>query len=100
MQDEIYFYDMTHTLVSAPVRRRRLRGLVVSTKMAKTIVVRVDRRVAHPKYEKYYTVSKKFKVHDEHGAAHVGDVVEIEETRPLSKEKRWRYLSTVTNVSA
>lgn len=78
--------------------RRRLRGTVVSAKMAKTVVVRVDRRVAHPKYGKYYTVSTKLKVHDASGAAKVGDLVEIEETRPLSKEKRWRYIKTITQT--
>jgi small subunit ribosomal protein S17 len=76
--------------------RRRLRGIVVSTKMAKTAVIRIDRRVAHPKYGKYYTVSTKLKVHDEVGAAKPGDLIEVEETRPLSKEKRWRYVKTIT----
>lgn len=78
--------------------RRRLRGTVVSAKMAKTVVVRVDRRVPHPKYGKYYTVSTKLKAHDEAGMAKVGDFVEIEETRPLSKEKRWRYIKTITQT--
>lgn len=91
---------MTHVSPPPVARRRRLRGLVISTKMAKTVVVRIDRRVAHPKYGKYYTVSKKCKVHDAQGAAHVGDVIEIEETRPLSKEKHWRYLSTVSRASS
>lgn len=81
-------------------QRRRLRGIVVSTKMAKTVVVRIDRRVAHPKYGKYYTVSTKLKVHDEKGSAKPGDLIEIEETRPLSKEKRWRFLSTVKAANA
>lgn len=76
-------------------RRRRLEGVVVSVKMEKTAVVRVDRRVAHPKYEKYFTVSKRYKAHDDKRRAKVGDVVEIEETRPLSKEKRWRYCRTL-----
>jgi small subunit ribosomal protein S17 len=76
-------------------QRRRLQGLVVSNKMMKTLVVRIDRRVAHPKYGKYYTTSTKLKVHDEKAAAKLGDVVEIEETRPLSKDKRWRYISTI-----
>lgn len=82
---------------SAPrgTQRRRLEGVVVSTKMAKTAVVRVDRRVAHPKYGKYFTVSKKFKVHDEHAKAKMGDVIEFEETRPISKDKNWRYIKTV-----
>jgi small subunit ribosomal protein S17 len=75
--------------------RRRLTGVVVSAKMMKTIVIRIDRRVAHPKYGKYFTTSTKLKVHDEKGEAHVGDIIEIEETRPLSKEKCWRYFSTV-----
>lgn len=80
--------------------RRKLQGIVVSTKMAKTVVVRIDRRVAHPKYGKYYTVSTKLKAHDENGSAKLGDLIEIEETRPLSKEKRWRYLSTVKPANA
>lgn len=83
---------------TAPVRegkRRRLTGTVVSTKMTKTIVVKIDRRIAHPKYGKFTTVSTKLKAHDEASKAKQGDVVEIEETRPLSKDKRWRYISTV-----
>jgi small subunit ribosomal protein S17 len=75
---------------------RLLRGIVVSTKMQKTAVVRVDRRVSHPKYEKMYTVSTKFKIHDPQAKAHVGDLVEFEECRPLSKDKRWRYVKTLT----
>jgi small subunit ribosomal protein S17 len=75
--------------------RRRLSGLVVSAKMAKTVVIRIDRRVAHPKYGKYHTVSRRLKVHDAKGQAKVGDLIEVEETRPLSKDKRWRYLKTV-----
>lgn len=80
------------------VTHRRLSGIVVSAKMAKTVVIKVDRRVAHPKYHKYYTVSRKFKVHDPKGAAKVGDKIEIEEIRPLSKDKRWRYIKTVSSV--
>ncbi len=76
--------------------RRRLIGTVVSAKMTKTVVVRVDRTVQHPKYGKSYAVSKKYKVHDEEGKAKVNDVVEIEETRPMSADKRWRYLRTIT----
>ncbi len=63
--------------------------------MSKTAVVRVDRRVAHEKYGKYFTISKKFKIHYEIGAAHMGDIVEIEECRPVSRDKNWRYLSTI-----
>lgn len=76
--------------------RRHLVGTVVSAKMAKTVVVRIERTVQHPKYGKTYAVSKKYKVHDPEGKAKVGDLVEIEETRPISSEKRWRYFSTIT----
>ncbi len=63
--------------------------------MQKTAVVKIDRRVAHAKYGKYFTVSKKFKVHDPEGAAHVGDTVEFAECRPISRDKCWIYVSTV-----
>ncbi|MBI4122176.1 MAG: 30S ribosomal protein S17 [Parcubacteria group bacterium] len=70
--------------------QRKLSGLVVSDKMDKTIVVRVDHIRRHEKYQKQYTVSKKYKVHDETNTHKVGDVVEFVECRPLSKDKRWR----------
>lgn len=70
-------------------------GEVVSTKMAKTIVVSVDRKKAHPLYKRVIKRSKKFYAHDETGLAKVGDVVRIEETRPTSKLKRWRLLDIV-----
>lgn len=75
--------------------RRLLRGTVTSTAMQKTAVVRIDRQVTHAKYGKKYTVSKKFKIHDPESKAHTGDFVEFEECRPLSKDKRWRYVRTV-----
>lgn len=71
--------------------RRRLKGKVVSGKMEKTIVVAVERVFAHPVYKKLVKMTKRFKVHDESGAK-VGDEVIIEETRPLSKGKRWRVV--------
>jgi small subunit ribosomal protein S17 len=74
---------------------RRLTGTVTSTAMLKTAVVRVDRRVAHEKYGKYFTLSKKFKVHDPEAKAKVGDTVTFEECRPISKDKCWRYVETV-----
>ncbi len=85
--------------VSAPKKRRTLQGTVVSTKLAKTIVVKVDRHLPHPIYGKFYTKSEKFKVHDEHAKAKVGDVIEFEETRPLSKQKRWRYIRTIKHTA-
>jgi len=81
-------------------QRRRLRGTVVSAKMAKTIVVRVDRHVTHPLYHKAYVVSKKFKVRDTAGVAHAGDLVEFEECRPLSADVRWRYVRTLKAAQA
>lgn len=75
--------------------RRRLQGTVVSDKMQKTVVVRVERMKLHPKYKKRYQVSAKFKAHDEKNEYHAGDKVIIEETRPLSRDKRWRVVSKV-----
>jgi len=69
--------------------KRILQGLVVSDKGDKTIVVRVDRRVTHPIYKKIITRSKKFMAHDETNQYREGDTVRIEESRPLSKQKRW-----------
>lgn len=74
---------------------RKLKGTVVSDKMQKTIVVRVDRLKKHPKYQKYYRVSGRFKVHDENNEYKVGDMVMIQETRPTSREKRWRVVGLV-----
>ena len=75
-------------------RKERV-GEVVSNKMAKTIVVRVERRYAHARYNKVVTGYKKLYAHDEKGDAKVGDRVRIEETRPLSKIKRWRLVEVV-----
>ncbi len=75
--------------------RKNLIGQVVSTKMAKTIVVEVKRQKAHPLYRRVVARSKKFYAHDEQGQAHVGDFVRIEETRPLSKLKRWQLKEIV-----
>jgi small subunit ribosomal protein S17 len=71
---------------------RKLTGTIVSDKMTKTRVVRVARLKKHPKYLRYYNVSKKFKAHDEAEEYKTGDKVVIEETRPLSREKRWKII--------
>jgi small subunit ribosomal protein S17 len=71
-------------------RRKTRVGTVVSDKSDKTVVVRVERRYAHPLYGKQVTRSKKYHAHDETNEYHMGDVVRITETRPLSKLKRWR----------
>jgi small subunit ribosomal protein S17 len=79
-------------------RKERL-GEVIANQMAKTIVVRVERRFQHPKFKKVVTGYKKFYAHDEKGDAKVGDRVRIEETRPLSKLKRWRLVEVVARGS-
>ncbi len=66
---------------------------MVSDKMTKTVVVSIVRLKKHPKYKKYFKVTKKFKAHDENNEYHVGDRVLIEETKPMSKDKRWRVVS-------
>ena len=70
-------------------RRLTKQGIVVSDKMNKTIVVRVERQFKHPLYKKIVRKHKKFKVHDENNECKVGDVVQIQESRPLSHDKRW-----------
>jgi small subunit ribosomal protein S17 len=80
---------------SARSHRKERIGEVLSSKMAKTIVVRVERRYAHPRFKKVVTAYKNFYVHDEKGEAKVGDQVRIQETRPLSKTKRWRLVAVV-----
>ena len=79
--------------------RKSLVGEVVSTKMAKTIVVEVTRKKSHPMYGRVVARSKKFYAHDESNSAHVGDVVRLEETRPLSKLKRWRLKEVVRRAA-
>ena len=76
-------------------KRKERTGEVISNKMAKTIIVRVERRFPHRRYKKVVTGYKKFYAHDEKSEAKVGDRVRIEETRPLSKTKRWRLVQIV-----
>lgn len=76
-------------------QRKVVLGLVLSDKMQKTIVVRSEWRVKHPRYGKIMTHSTKRKAHDEKGLAKKGDIVEISESRPLSKTKRWRLVRVV-----
>jgi small subunit ribosomal protein S17 len=81
--------------VSERGRRQERRGVVVSTGMDKTIVVKVDTIKAHPRYKKVVRRSTKFHAHDERNEANVGDLVRIVETRPLSKTKHWRLAEIV-----
>jgi small subunit ribosomal protein S17 len=91
--------EMTNTndvgsTTSRTSRKTRV-GLVVSDKMAKTVVVAIERRVPHPVYGKMVTRTRRLKAHDEENSAKVGDTVRIVETRPLSKDKRWRVVEIV-----
>jgi small subunit ribosomal protein S17 len=76
-------------------RRKTRVGRVVSDKMDKTVVVAIEKKVLHPVYKKYVRTRKKYKAHDENNECRVGDEVLIEETRPMSKEKRWRVKETL-----
>jgi small subunit ribosomal protein S17 len=80
-------------------KRRSKVGRVVSDKMDKTVVVSVERLRRHPIYKRVVRLSSKFKAHDEENAARVGDTVRIEESRPLSAEKRWRVVEIVARGS-
>ncbi len=92
--------EETKNLTRARGNRKERVGEVVSNKMAKTIVVRVERRFPHPQYKKIVTAYKKFYAHDEKSEAKIGDTVRIEETRPLSKLKRWRLVEVVEKRGA
>ena len=89
--------DTTTTAATAAARgnRKERIGEVLSNKMAKTIIVRVERRFPHPQFKKVVTSYKKFYAHDEKSEAKPGDRVRIEETRPLSKTKHWRLVEVV-----
>ena len=83
----------------ARARRKEVVGEVVSRSMQKTIVVEVIRRKSHPLYLRVISKAKKFYAHDEQNQAHVGDVVRLEETRPLSKLKRWRLKEIIRKTA-
>ncbi len=86
------------TVTKRGTRKERV-GEVISNKMAKTIVVQIERRFPHARYKKVVTAYSKFYAHDEKAEAKVGDKVRIEETRPLSKLKRWRLVAVVEKSS-
>lgn len=79
---------------------RKLKGVITSNKMNKTVAVRVDRLKKHTKYLKYYRVTNVFKAHDEQNEYKTGDTVIIQETRPLSRVKRWRVVQLVKRQGA
>jgi small subunit ribosomal protein S17 len=84
----------------ADVKHKTMIGVVISNRMNKTVVVAVDKQKHHPLYRKTYKVAVKYKVHDEKGECKPDDKVLIIETRPLSKEKRWRVAAIITQAEA
>jgi small subunit ribosomal protein S17 len=91
--------ETTITVETARAKRKERVGEVIANRMAKTIIVRVERRFPHPRYKKIVTGYKKLYAHDEKSEAKVGDRVRLEETRPLSKTKRWRLVEIVQHGS-
>jgi len=88
--------EAAETAVAEERGRRKARiGKVVSDKMDKTVVVMIERLVKHPQYKRYVRKRSKFKVHDEKNECKEGDIIRFMETRPLSKEKRWRFVEFV-----
>jgi len=75
--------------------KKRLKGIVVSDKMEKTVVVNVEKMKEHPKYKRRYKTHKKYKAHDENKEYHAGDNVIIEETNPISKHKKWKVIKKI-----
>ena len=82
--------------MSNQAKKKTMTGVVVSNKMDKTVVIKVERRFAHPVFKKVVKTTKKYKVHDEKNECLEGDFIRIQETRPLSKEKRWRLLGIIS----
>ena len=90
--------EKTNKIKNINKKKRTLRGVVVSNKMDKTIVVKISRLKLHPKYRKHYQVSQSFKAHDEKNECEIGDQVLIEETRPISKDKKWKLVSIISKA--
>jgi len=86
--------------LKSSTKRKTLTGTVVSDKMDKTVVVRVERRLSHSKFKKVVKTSNKYKVHDENNECRPGDYITICETRPLSKFKRWRLLEILKRAES
>lgn len=75
--------------------KKKLQGIIISDKMAKTVVVKVERVKEHPKYKRRFKIHKKYKAHDEKGEFHTGDTVIIEETEPMSKDKHFKVIAKI-----
>ena len=87
--------EMTNEAAAQRNARKARTGLVISDKMQKTVIVAIERRVPHPVYGKMITRTTRLKAHDEENAAKTGDTVRVMETRPMSKDKRWRVVEIV-----
>jgi small subunit ribosomal protein S17 len=85
--------------MSETLHRKTRTGRIVSDKMDKTVVVMIEKKVMHPVYKKFITRRTKYKAHDELNAFQMDDVVEIEETRPLSRDKRWRVKRLIERIA-
>jgi small subunit ribosomal protein S17 len=90
--------DTENSKTTTRATRKTRIGLVVSDKMQKTVVVAIERRVPHPVYGKMMTRTTRLKAHDEESSAKTGDTVRIMETRPMSKDKRWRVVEIVSRA--
>ena len=86
--------------MNSAVKKKTLTGTVVSNKMDKTVVIKVERRFAHPTFKKVVSTTKKYKVHDEKNECQPGDIITVCETRPVSKYKRWRLIEFVKKVAS
>ena len=86
--------------MSDQANKKTMTGVVVSNKMDKTVVVQVERKFSHPVFKKVVKTTKKYKVHDEKNECLEGDFICIQETRPLSKQKRWRLISVITRKNS
>lgn len=88
---------MKNSISMENIHPKKLQGVVVSDRMTKTAVILVTRLRKYPKYKKYFKISKKFKAHDEQNEYKIGDKVVIQETRPLSKDKKWKIMAKVVS---
>ena len=89
---------MSTVAITAPVSRQKRKvrvGKVISNKMQKSIIVSLERKIPHPLYKKYYKQTSTLMAHDEKREAGIGDIVKVMETRPMSKQKRWRLVEIV-----
>ena len=98
VKTEVITKNSENELVNVKINKRILQGKVVSNKADKTIIIKVERQVAHPIYKKYYKKTNKFMAHDENNDCNQGDTVRVRECRPLSKRKSWELVEIVNRA--